>query len=75
MQINLDENEVSAVLEALNYYLPNLRDEVYKTENYDMRESLKAQEAAIKSVIAKLGGSVAESTISDIGAKNPPWGG
>ncbi len=74
MQINLDENEVSAVLEALNYYLPNLRDEIYKTENYDMRESLKAQEAAIKSVIAKLGGSVAESEVQDIGAKNPPWG-
>ena len=38
MQVNLDQNEVNALLTALNSYLPDLREEIGKTENYDMRE-------------------------------------
>ena len=75
MQANLEENEVAAMLTALNSYIPDLREEIGKTENYNMRESLKAQEAALTSVIAKLGGSISDTNTLDIGAKNPPWGG
>jgi hypothetical protein len=75
MQVNLEENEIAAVLTALNFYLPELREEIGSTENYDMRESLKAQAAALTSVVAKLGGSIADSSGPDLGAKNPPWGG
>ena len=75
MQVTLDDNEVSALLEALNYYVPQLREEIGKTENYDMRASLKAQEAALTGLVAKLGGSIATTNMPDIGAKNPPWGG
>jgi hypothetical protein len=75
MQINLDENEVSALLEALSTYIPNLREEIGKTESYDYREDLKAQEAILTKLVAKLGGSISSTNTPDIGAKNPPWGG
>lgn len=75
MQVTLNENEVSAVLEALNWYLPNLREEIGKTEDYDWRQSLHAQEEALTGMVAKLGGSIATTNTPDIGADNPPWGG
>jgi hypothetical protein len=74
MQVNLEQNEVTALIGALNYYIPQLREEIGKTENYDMRESLKAEEAALNSVLTKVGGSISGTGMSDIGAKNPPWG-
>ena len=46
MQVNLEQNEVTALVDALNWYIPQLREEIGKTENYDMRESLKAEERA-----------------------------
>jgi hypothetical protein len=75
MQITLTEAEVSALLEALNSYLPDLREELGKTENYDWRQSLHAQEQVLTGLIAKLGGSIATTNTPDIGANNPPWGG
>jgi hypothetical protein len=75
MQLNLDENEVSALLEALSQYIPQLREEIGKTENYDMRQSLHAQEAALTSLVSKLGGSISTTNMPDLGANNPPWGG
>lgn len=73
MQVNLNEGEVSALLEALNYYIPQLRAEIGKTENYDMREELKAQETALTALVAKLGGSISDTNTPGLGAKNPPW--
>jgi hypothetical protein len=75
MQANLDEGEVSALLTALNYYLPQLREEIGRTENYDMREQLKSQEQVMTALIAKLGGSIADTSGPNLGANNPPWGG
>lgn len=74
MQVKLEQNEVTALVDALNYYIPQLREEIGKTESYDMRESLKAEEAALNAVLSKIGGSLANTGMSDIGAKNPPWG-
>ena len=74
MQVNLEKDEVAALVDALNYYIPQLREEIGKTENYDMRESLKAEEAALNSVLTKVGGTIGGTGLSDIGAKNPPWG-
>ena len=75
MQVNLNDNEVSALLDALNSYVPQLREEIGKTESYDMREDLKAQEAALGTVMSKLGGSMPSGGTNDLGANNPPWGG
>lgn len=75
MQVNLDEAEIAALLDALNSYIPQLREEIGKTENYDMRMQLHAQEQALTGLLAKLGGSISTTNIPDIGADNPPWGG
>ena len=75
MQVNIEDNEVEAILEALRSYLPDLREQIGSTEDYDLREALKAREAGLNSVVAKLGGSIADTNLPDIGADNPPWGG
>jgi hypothetical protein len=74
MQVNLSEKEVTALLQALNFYLPNLREQIGSTENYDWRQQMHAEEEALTGVISKLGGSIADTNLSDIGANNPPWG-
>jgi hypothetical protein len=75
MQVTLDQNEVTALLNALNSYIPQLREEIGKTEKYDMREDLKAQERILAGLVTKLGGSISGGNVPDIGAKKPPWGG
>ncbi len=37
MQIALNDEERRVLLEVLNETLPDLREEVYKTENFDYR--------------------------------------
>lgn len=74
MQVSLQDNEVSALVEALNWYIPQLREEIGRTEDYNMRESLKAQEAGLTSALAKLGGSISDTNAPHLGANNPPWG-
>ncbi len=55
MQIALTEEEKSTLVDVLNEALPDLREEVYKTENYDYREELKRREQVVKSLLARLG--------------------
>jgi len=74
MQVTLQENEVVALLAVLDQYIPSLREEIGKTENYDYREELKTQEAALTGLVAKLGGSISGTNSPNLGAKNPPWG-
>jgi len=57
MQIALNEEEKQTLVDILNEVLPNLREEVYKTENYDYREQLKRREAVVKQLIARLSAS------------------
>ena len=61
MQIALNDEEKQTLLEILNEALPpeasGLREEVYKTENYDYREELKRREAVVKDLLARLGTS------------------
>ena len=57
MQIALNDEEKQTLVEILNETLPNLREEVYKTENYDYREELKRREAVVKDLLARLGTS------------------
>ena len=74
MQVNLDTNEVAALLDVLDSYLPQLREEIGRTDNYDMREALKSQEQTLVALVTKLGGSIGGGNSSNLGAKNPPWG-
>ena len=75
MQITLTEAEVAALLRALNSYLPNLREEIGKTEKYDWRQEMHAEEMTLAGLISKLGGSIADTNTPRLGADNPPWGG
>lgn len=54
MQIVLNDEERRVLVEVLDETLPNLREEVYKTENFDYREQLKRREALLKSLLARL---------------------
>lgn len=72
MQLNLDDNELSALLNVLNSYIPELRDEIIHTDSYDMREELKAQEQTLRALVTKLSGSTTGGISSDAGATNPP---
>ncbi len=54
MQIHLDEEQRQALLEILEEVLPNLSEEIYKTENFDYREQLKRRQAVVKSLLERL---------------------
>lgn len=54
MQLTLEPNEAAVVLRVLKEHLPNLRGEIGKTENYDMRQDMHRDEAVITAVIARL---------------------
>jgi hypothetical protein len=73
MQINLEAKEVTALLSVLDSYIPQLREEISKTDNYDMRQDLNAQEQTLSSLVTKLGGKVSSLDDSDLGVENPPW--
>jgi hypothetical protein len=74
MQINLGGKEVTALLSVLDLYIPQLREEISKTDNYDMRQDLSGQEQTLSSLVIKLGGKASSLHDSDLGAENPPWG-
>ena len=58
MQIALDDEEKITLVEVLSEALPNLREEVYKTENYDYRQQLKRRETVVKELLTRLGSNL-----------------
>ena len=58
MEFPLKEGERQAVVEVLGEALRNLREEVYKTENFDCREELKQREVLVKTLLSRLGKAV-----------------
>ena len=54
MQLALSEEEREVLAEILQDVLPNLREEVYRTENYDYREQLKQRETVVKDLLTRL---------------------
>ncbi len=58
MQIHLDEEERKVLQEILEDVLPDLSEEIYKTENFDYREQLKHRQAVVKSLLERLRPSV-----------------
>ena len=55
MDLHLDEAESAALRDILQRALGDTREEIYKTEGADYKVGLKEREAAIQSVLAKLG--------------------
>jgi hypothetical protein len=72
MQLNLDENEVAALLNVLSSYIPELREEIGKTESYDMREDLKAQKQILNGIVTKLEASSTGGREPNLGTEHPP---
>ncbi len=50
----MNDEERRVLLEVLNETLPDLREEVYKTENFDYRAQLKRREVLLKSLLERL---------------------
>jgi hypothetical protein len=73
MQVTFDQGELDALMAALRSYLSGLREEIGKTDNYDLREKLHAHEAALMGIVSKIGGTLPIDR-PELGANNPPWG-
>lgn len=54
MQLRVDTDEARVLRAVLERYLGDLRAEIYKTENADMRTDLKSDEATIKTLLGRL---------------------
>ncbi|MHB1417692.1 MAG: hypothetical protein ACYC1C_20790 [Chloroflexota bacterium] len=54
MELKLNTEEARLLKQVLTDYLSDLRMEVAETENFDMRQDLKANEAMLKSVVDRL---------------------
>ena len=53
MNLDLSTDEMVLLHRILENYLPALREEVYKTEKFEWRESLKQDEEVLKGLIAR----------------------
>jgi hypothetical protein len=62
MELHLDQNEADVTFRVLTNYLSDLRMEIGKTENYNLRQALKEDEETIKALIARL--EALKSTVS-----------
>ena len=54
MELKLDQPEADLLIDILESHLGDLRMEIGKTENFDMRNDLKHDEEMLKSMIARL---------------------
>jgi len=54
MELKLDQPEAGLLIDILESHLGDLRMEIGKTENFDMRNDLKHDEEMLKSMIARL---------------------
>jgi len=54
MQIDLNFEELNFLAELLRRDYQDLREEIYKTENYRFKADLRAKEKLIESLLAKV---------------------
>ena len=50
MQLNLTDADVDALKIAIDSYYSGLREEIYHTDDYDVRQTLKGIEASLERV-------------------------
>jgi hypothetical protein len=55
MQVTVTHEEAQVLADLLNAYLPELREEVYKTENAELRARLERRDAVLKALLTRLG--------------------
>ena len=54
MDLVLQDSEAALLLRVLTEEIGDLRVEIGKTESHDLRESLKRDEAALRSIVRRL---------------------
>ena len=55
MQLTITHEEAQVLNELLKVYVPDLGEEAYKTENFDLRQDLKRRETVLKALLTRLG--------------------
>jgi hypothetical protein len=55
MELRLEPGEVALLRTTLERAAADLREEIGKTENYDMRQDLKRDEETLRAIVARLG--------------------
>jgi hypothetical protein len=54
MQLNLTDSQLNALILAIDSYYSQLREEIYHTDDYDMRQSLKDVERTLETLREQL---------------------
>lgn len=55
MQLTITQEEAQVLSDLLSSYLPELREEAYKTENFALRDQLKRREDVLHALFTRLG--------------------
>jgi len=55
MQIVLSDEEANLLTAVASQYLSDLREEIYKTETFEVKDQLKREEALLKAILGRLG--------------------
>jgi hypothetical protein len=55
MQLTVTHEEAQVLVDVLHSYLPQLREEGYKTETFDLREMWKRRETVLTALLTRLG--------------------
>lgn len=66
MKIELSMEEVEALLRLLEWTLPELREEIYKTESEPMRNRIKEQERVLGLLKERLDAELARAEVSEM---------
>jgi hypothetical protein len=53
-RIDFTDKEQQLLVEIVEGEIPEIRDEIWHTDNHDYRESLKDREQCLKTILAKL---------------------
>jgi len=54
MQISFSDEEAAVIARILDQYYSDLREEIYKTETFDVKNQLKREEATLKEILGKI---------------------
>lgn len=55
MQLTVTHEEAQVLVDVLTWYLPELREEVYKAESFGLREQGKRREIVLKALLTRIG--------------------
>lgn len=54
MQISLSDDEAALLATVVSQYYSDLREEIYKTDTFDVKNQLKRDEIILKGILNKL---------------------